>query len=61
MIESRAKMKVGLAKRTIEAYHSTLTEHVVRAPKGTRFYEIPSMVLKEGDRWGIHIQSNLTR
>jgi Tfx family DNA-binding protein len=59
MIEFRAKRRVADARRTLEVYQSTLIEHSVRIPKGTRFYEIPAMVLKEGDRWGIHLQSNL--
>ena len=59
MIELRARRKVELAKDTIRAYQSTLDDHVVRIPKGTRFYDIPPTVLREGDRWGIHMQSNL--
>lgn len=59
MIELRARRKILLARDIIRAYQSTLAEHVVRIPKGTRFYDIPSTVLREGDRWGIHIQSNI--
>jgi len=59
MIEHRARKKVDLAKETLDAYRSTLTDHVLRVPKGTRFYEIPPIVLGEGDRWGVHIQSNI--
>ena len=59
MIELRARRKVDLAKDTIKAYRSTLNDHIVRVPKGTRFYDIPPTVLREGDKWGIHIQSNL--
>jgi Tfx family DNA-binding protein len=59
MIELRARRRVAEAKKTIETYQSTLVEHSVRIPKGTRFYEVPVLVLKEGDRWGIHLQSNL--
>jgi len=59
MIESRARKKVALARETIEAYHGTLTEHSVRISKGTRFYDIPPLVLKEGDKRGIHLRSNL--
>jgi HTH-type transcriptional regulator, fmd operon transcriptional regulator len=59
MIESRARRRVAEARRTLEVYQSTLVEHTIRVPKGTRFYEVPAIVLKEGDRWGIHLQSNL--
>jgi len=59
MIELRAHRKISQARETLEAYKSTLTNHVIRIPKGTRFYEIPSLVLGEGDRWGIHLQSNI--
>jgi HTH-type transcriptional regulator, fmd operon transcriptional regulator len=59
MIELRAKRKVALAKETLDAYRSTLTDHVLNIPKGTRFYDVPPLVLSEGDRWGIHMQSNI--
>jgi HTH-type transcriptional regulator, fmd operon transcriptional regulator len=59
MIELRARRKVALAKETVDAYRSTLTDHIVSIPKGTRFYDVPPLVLGEGDRWGIHMQSNL--
>ena len=59
MIELRARRKVLLARETLEAFQSTRTDHVLRVPKGTRFYEIPSVVLREGDRRGIHLQSNI--
>jgi HTH-type transcriptional regulator, fmd operon transcriptional regulator len=55
MIELRARRKVDRAVETLEAYKSTLTDHEVRIPKGTRFYEIPTLVLREGDKWGIHV------
>jgi len=59
MIELRARRKVAQARDTLDAYRSTLTDHVIRVPKGTMFYEIPTLVLKEGDRWGIHMKSNV--
>jgi Tfx family DNA-binding protein len=59
MIELRARRKVQLARDTIRAYQSTLEQHIVLIPKGTRFYDIPPTVLREGDRRGIHIQSNI--
>jgi transcriptional regulator len=59
MIELRARRKVALASQTLQAYRTTLTDHLVRVPRGTRFYDIPSVVLGEGDRWGVHIRSNI--
>lgn len=59
MIELRGRRKVGLAQETLKAYQTTLTDHVVLVPRGTRVYDIPSFVLGEGDRYGIHIQSNM--
>jgi HTH-type transcriptional regulator, fmd operon transcriptional regulator len=59
MIELRARRKVARARETLDAYRSTLTDHVLNIPKGTRFYDVPPLVLSEGDRWGIHMQSNI--
>ena len=59
MIELRAHRKVAQARETLEAYRSTLTDHVIKIPRGTMFYEIPTLVLREGDRFGIHMQSNV--
>jgi HTH-type transcriptional regulator, fmd operon transcriptional regulator len=59
MIELRARKRVSLARQTLEAYASTLTDHVVGIARGTRFYDIPSSVIKEADRWGVHLQSNI--
>lgn len=59
MIELRARKNVERARETITAYESTLTSHPVTVPKGTRAYDIPPFVLREGDRCGVHIQSNI--
>jgi len=59
MIELRAKRKVELARETIRVYEAALDERRVRIPKGTKFYDIPPAILREGDRWGIHMQSNI--
>jgi Tfx family DNA-binding protein len=59
MIELRAKKKVERARETLRAYESTLTNHSVRVETGSRPQDIPSIVLREGDRFGIHIQSNI--
>ena len=59
MIERRARNKIEQARETLQAYQATLTDHSVRIPKGTKTYDIPPAVLGEGDRFGIHIQSNI--
>lgn len=59
MIELRAKRKVAQARETLRAYQSTLTDHSVLVSKGTRLYDIPPTVLREGDRYGVHVQSNI--
>jgi HTH-type transcriptional regulator, fmd operon transcriptional regulator len=59
MIERRARMNVEKARKTLRAYESTLTNHSVTVEGGSRPQEIPSIVLREGDRYGIHIQSNI--
>jgi len=59
MIEARARRRVEMADQTLEAYKSTITDHAVIVPKGTRFYEIPSVILGEGDRCGVHLKSNI--
>jgi Tfx family DNA-binding protein len=59
MIELRARRKVAQARETLVAYQSTLTDHVLSIPKGTRFYDVPPLVLGEGDKRGVHIQSNI--
>lgn len=59
MIELRARRKVDLASETLRAYKTTLTDHEVTVPKGTRMYDIPRLVLAEGDRFGVHLRSNI--
>ena len=59
MIELRARRRVALARQTLEAYASTRTDHVVSIPRGTRFYEIPSAVLRVADRRGVHLRSSV--
>jgi transcriptional regulator len=59
MIELRAKRKVELARETLRAHESTLTDHEVHVLKGTRLYDVPPLVLGTGDRFGVHLQSNI--
>ena len=59
MIERRARNKLEKARATLRAYESILSTHSVNVEAGTRLQEIPSFVLHEGDRFGIHLKSNL--
>lgn len=59
MIELRAKKKLEKAKETLWAYEAMLSKHVVRVKQGTRLQEVPTIVLGEGDRFKIHLRSNL--
>lgn len=59
MIERRAVANIRLARDTLRAHESTLTEHHVRIRKDTRVYDIPAAVLREGDRFGVHLRSNV--
>ncbi|HKW04029.1 MAG TPA: Tfx family DNA-binding protein, partial [Nitrososphaerales archaeon] len=59
MIEHRARKKLEKARATLRVYESILSFHSVRLEKGTRLQEIPSIVLHEADKFGIHLRSNL--
>jgi hypothetical protein len=59
MIELRARRKVEESRKTLRAYRSTLTDHSVSLEKGTKLYDIPPAVLSEGDRFGVHMESNV--
>ncbi len=59
MIESRARKKVERARETLQAYESIQTYHVITVEKGTKLVDVPSMVLLTGDKYHLHVQSNL--
>ncbi len=58
MIEHRARQKISRARETLGAYESTLTDHRIEVAQGMRIYEVPTVVLREGDRYGIHLEAN---
>ena len=58
MIEMRARRKLVRARDTLAAYESTLTDHSIEIEKGVRIFDIPHIVLREGDKFGIHLQTN---
>jgi Tfx family DNA-binding protein len=59
MIEMRARRKLKRAHETLRAYESLLSEHSVVVESGTRLHDVPNYVLGEGDKYGIHLRSNL--
>jgi len=59
MLESRAKKNLEKARDTLKAYELTVSSHSIRIAKGTKVRDIPPIVLREGDRWGIHLKANL--
>lgn len=59
MIELRARRRLDQARDTIRAYESVLSSHSVEVKRGTRLQQIPEIVLHEGDRYGIHLKSNI--
>jgi Tfx family DNA-binding protein len=59
MIELRAKRNLGLAKGTIRAFESIQSYHSIEIKKGIRLQQIPEIILHEGDRYGIHLKSNI--
>jgi len=59
MIESRAKKKIERARETLRAFEATRMYHSITIEIGSRPQEIPMRVLREGDRLGVHIESNL--
>ena len=58
MIEMRARRKILRARETLAAYEATLTDHSIEIEKGVRIFDVPPIVLREGDKFGIHLQTN---
>ena len=59
MLELRAKRKIEIARKTLEIVSQIRAEELVKISKGTRLPDIPSIVLKEADRRGIHLETNI--
>jgi Tfx family DNA-binding protein len=59
MIESRAREKLEKARETLKAFESIVSRHFVKVDKGMRLHDIPAKVLQEGDKYGIHLRSNI--
>ncbi|MHB8565583.1 MAG: Tfx family DNA-binding protein [Nitrososphaerales archaeon] len=61
MIELRARRKIEKARETLAAYESLQSTHKVVIEEGMRLAEIPMLVLHEGDRLHIHVQSDIVK
>jgi HTH-type transcriptional regulator, fmd operon transcriptional regulator len=59
MLELRAKKNLEKAAETLRAYESSLGDHKFRIEEETRLRAIPPLLFKEGDRFGIHLHTNL--
>jgi HTH-type transcriptional regulator, fmd operon transcriptional regulator len=59
MIEWRARKKIGKARETLQAFESLQSFCKVVIEKNTKLAEVPRMVLHEGDKRHIHVQSDL--
>lgn len=59
MLELRAKKNLEKAAETIRAYESSLGDHKFKIEEDTRLRAIPALVFREGDRFGIHLHTNL--
>ncbi|MCL5067871.1 MAG: Tfx family DNA-binding protein [Thaumarchaeota archaeon] len=59
MIESRARKKIQKARETLEVYESLQSSHNIAIEKGSKLAEVPLVVLHEGDRHHVHVQSDL--
>jgi len=59
MVESRAIRRLELAKRTLEVYSSVGPAFNVRVKKGTRLYDVPSLVLGAADKQHVRVRSNI--
>jgi HTH-type transcriptional regulator, fmd operon transcriptional regulator len=59
MIEWRARRRVEKARETLQAFESLKSSYTVVVEKDTKLAEVPMIVLHEGDKRHIHVQSDL--
>jgi Tfx family DNA-binding protein len=59
MVESRAMKRLELAKRTLEAYSSIRPAFNVKIKKGTKLYDVPSLILGAADKQHVRVRSNI--
>ena len=61
MIELRALRKIEKARETLLTYESLQSTHKIYVEQGTKLAEIPLLVLHEGDKHHIHVQSDIVK
>ena len=61
MIELRALRKIEKARETLLTYESLQSTHKISVEQGTKLAEIPLLVLHEGDKHRIHVQSDIVK
>ncbi|MEM1536976.1 MAG: Tfx family DNA-binding protein [Candidatus Bathyarchaeia archaeon] len=61
ILEARAKRNLRLAEETLRAYRSLLSVANIEVKAGTHLVDVPSMLVKEGDKLGIKLKVNFTR
>ncbi|MCS7114861.1 MAG: Tfx family DNA-binding protein [Nitrososphaerota archaeon] len=61
IMEARARRNLRLAEETIQAYRSLISVANVEVEAGTHLVDVPSMLVKAGDKLGIKLRMNFTR
>lgn len=59
--ETRARRNLKLAEETIQAYRSLISVENIEVKAGTHLVDVPSMLVKAGDKLGIKLKVNFTR
>lgn len=61
ILERRAKRNVQLAEETVQAYKLLFCLARVEIKAGTHLIDIPGIVVKTGDNFGVKLKVNFTR
>jgi len=61
IIERRARRNIKLAEETLQAYKLLLSVANVRVEAGTHLIDVPGILVKASDRFGIKLKVNFTR
>jgi len=61
IIERRARRNIKLAEETLRAYKLLLSVANIRVEAGTHLIDVPGILVKAGDKFGIKLKINFTR
>lgn len=61
IIEKSAKRNLRLAQETLQAYRFLLSVAKIKVEAGTHLIDVPGIVVKAGDNFGIKLKVNFTR